>query len=117
MRPQKITFGEMRSGGGPTGILVYCADYRCSHSVEMSAEQWPDDVELVDLLGLGLGRAVVLLNALFQVGRRMSVSQGVQCDAGVFCRFRIAGLFDFFEGPGQILQRSLGVGIGRLCHR
>jgi hypothetical protein len=24
--PQKITFGEMRSGGGPTGILVYCAD-------------------------------------------------------------------------------------------
>jgi hypothetical protein len=25
MRPQKITFGEMRSGGGPTGILVYCA--------------------------------------------------------------------------------------------
>jgi hypothetical protein len=24
MRPQKITFGEMRSGGGPIGILVYC---------------------------------------------------------------------------------------------
>jgi hypothetical protein len=24
MRPVKITFGEMRSGGGPTGILVYC---------------------------------------------------------------------------------------------
>jgi hypothetical protein len=37
--PQKITFGEMRSGGGPTGILVYCADYRCSHSIEMSADQ------------------------------------------------------------------------------
>jgi len=36
MRPQKITFGEMRSGGGPTGILIYCADYRCSHSIEMS---------------------------------------------------------------------------------
>jgi hypothetical protein len=46
MRPVKITFGEMRSGGGPTGILVYCADYRCSHSIEMSAEQWPDDVRL-----------------------------------------------------------------------
>jgi hypothetical protein len=28
--PAKITFGEMRSGGGPTGIVVYCADYRCS---------------------------------------------------------------------------------------
>jgi hypothetical protein len=38
MRPQKITFGEMRSGGGATGIMVYCADYRCSHSIEMSAE-------------------------------------------------------------------------------
>jgi hypothetical protein len=38
MRPQKITFGEMRSGGGPTGILNYCADYRCSHSVEMPAD-------------------------------------------------------------------------------
>jgi hypothetical protein len=46
MRPQKITFGEMRSGGGPTGIPVYCADYRCSHSIEMSAEQWPDDLRL-----------------------------------------------------------------------
>jgi nucleoside-diphosphate-sugar epimerase len=34
----KNTFGEMRSGGGPTGILMYCADYRCSHSIEMSAE-------------------------------------------------------------------------------
>jgi hypothetical protein len=38
MRPQKITFGEMRAGGGPTGILVYCADYRCSHSIEMAAD-------------------------------------------------------------------------------
>jgi len=36
MPPQKITFGEMRPGGGPTGILIYCADYRCSHSIEMS---------------------------------------------------------------------------------
>jgi hypothetical protein len=49
MRPVKITFGEMRSGGGPTGILVYCADYRCSHSVEMSADRWPDDVRLSDI--------------------------------------------------------------------
>jgi len=49
MRPQKITFGEMRSCGGPTGILVYCADYRCSHSMAMSADQWPDDVRLSDV--------------------------------------------------------------------
>jgi hypothetical protein len=36
-------------GGGPTGILVYCADYRCSHSIEMSAEQWPDDMRLSEI--------------------------------------------------------------------
>ena len=49
MRPQKIAFGEMRSGGGPTGILVYCADYRCSHSMVMSADPWADDVRLSDI--------------------------------------------------------------------
>lgn len=48
MRPQKITFGEMRAGG-PTGILIYCSDYRCSHSMAMSADQWPDDVRLSDI--------------------------------------------------------------------
>jgi hypothetical protein len=31
-RPQKITFGEMRSTG-VRGVLIYCADYRCSHSI------------------------------------------------------------------------------------
>jgi hypothetical protein len=31
MRPQKITFGKLRSDGGPTSILVYCSDYRRSH--------------------------------------------------------------------------------------
>jgi hypothetical protein len=49
MRPQKITFGAMRSAGGPTGILVYCTDYRCSHSIAMSADSWPEDVRLSDI--------------------------------------------------------------------
>jgi hypothetical protein len=50
MRPRKITFGEMRSGrSGTRGILVYCADYRCSHCVAMSADCWPDDVRLSDI--------------------------------------------------------------------
>jgi hypothetical protein len=31
-RPQKITFGELRDMG-VRGVLIYCADYRCSHSV------------------------------------------------------------------------------------
>ena len=48
MTPQKITFGEMRSGG-TVGIVVFCRDYRCSHSVTMSAHHWPDDVQLSDI--------------------------------------------------------------------
>ena len=48
-RSVKITFGEMRSGGGPTDIMVYCADHRCSHSVAMSADQWPNHVRLSDI--------------------------------------------------------------------
>jgi hypothetical protein len=47
-RPQKITLGEMRSTG-LSQILVYCADYRCSHLVSMSAARWPDDLRLSDL--------------------------------------------------------------------
>jgi hypothetical protein len=30
-RPVKITFAQMRNSG-VRGILVYCCDYRCSHS-------------------------------------------------------------------------------------
>jgi hypothetical protein len=42
-RPQKNTLGEMRDAG-VRGILIYCADYRCSHSTAISADRWPDDV-------------------------------------------------------------------------
>lgn len=47
-RQQKITLGEMRESG-VRGLLVYCSDYRCSHSTQLSADQWPDDVRLSDL--------------------------------------------------------------------
>jgi hypothetical protein len=47
-RPQKITHAEMRASG-VRGLLIYCADYRCSHSVAISADRWPDDVRLSDL--------------------------------------------------------------------
>jgi hypothetical protein len=47
-RPQKITFGEMRESG-VREILVYCADHHCSHSIAISADQWPDHVRLSDL--------------------------------------------------------------------
>jgi hypothetical protein len=32
-RPQKIMFGDMRDMG-VRGVVIYCEDYRCSHSVE-----------------------------------------------------------------------------------
>jgi hypothetical protein len=44
-RPQKITFGEMRDTD-VRGLLVYCGDYKCAHSVVISAEQWPDHIRL-----------------------------------------------------------------------
>ena len=31
------------------GILVYCSDYRCSHSVAMIADRWPGDPRLSDI--------------------------------------------------------------------
>jgi hypothetical protein len=47
-RDQKIRLGEMREMG-VRGLLVYCSDYRCSHSIEISADRWPDHVRLSDL--------------------------------------------------------------------
>jgi hypothetical protein len=32
-----------------SGVVVHCADYKCSHSVKLSAEQWADDVRLSDI--------------------------------------------------------------------
>ena len=48
MRLQKITFGDMRDMG-VRGVLVYCADCTCSHSVTMDASAWPDDLRLFDI--------------------------------------------------------------------
>jgi hypothetical protein len=47
-RQQKITFAEMRSSG-VRGLLIYCADYKCSHYIAISGDRWPDDVRLSDL--------------------------------------------------------------------
>jgi hypothetical protein len=30
------------------GLLAYCADYRCSHSLAISADQWPDDLRYLE---------------------------------------------------------------------
>jgi len=42
-REPKITIGEMRETG-PTRLIVYCADYKCAHSVVVDACRWGDDV-------------------------------------------------------------------------
>jgi hypothetical protein len=47
-RPQKISFAEMREQG-VRGLLIYCADYTCSHSTAISGDRWPDDVRLSDI--------------------------------------------------------------------
>jgi hypothetical protein len=43
--PLKITFGEMRDTG-VRGVLIYCQDFHCSHSISISADPWPDHVRL-----------------------------------------------------------------------
>ena len=45
---QKNTFAEMREMG-VRGLLIYCADYRCSHSIAISGDAWPDDARLSDI--------------------------------------------------------------------
>jgi hypothetical protein len=34
---------------GVRGVLIYCADYRCNHSMAISADQWADDLRLSDI--------------------------------------------------------------------
>jgi hypothetical protein len=34
---------------GVRGVLIYCADYRCRHSIAISGDQWADEVRLSDL--------------------------------------------------------------------
>ena len=47
-QPQKITFGEMRASGD-RDVLVYCRDHRCSHHIAISADRWPDHVQLSEI--------------------------------------------------------------------
>lgn len=43
-----ITSGEMRAIG-VRRVIVFCSGYKCSHSVTMDADQWPDDLRLSDI--------------------------------------------------------------------
>jgi hypothetical protein len=48
IRPQKITFAEMRASG-VRGLLIYCSDYHCSHWMAINGDRWADDLRLSDL--------------------------------------------------------------------
>ena len=47
-RSKKITLAEMRASG-VRGLLISCSDFRCSHSIAVNADQWPDETRLSDL--------------------------------------------------------------------
>jgi hypothetical protein len=51
MQDEKFTFGAMR-GLGASGVIVFCSDYRCAHSVKLSADCWPDHLRLSDIESL-----------------------------------------------------------------
>ena len=56
---------------GVRGILVYCADYQCLHSIAISGDAWPDDVRLSDIEARGLSvNQLRLLLAAFACGKR-----------------------------------------------
>jgi len=48
MPDQKFTFGKIRELGA-SGVVVFCSDYRCAHSVKLSADCWPDRLRLSDI--------------------------------------------------------------------
>jgi hypothetical protein len=45
---QKITLGEMRESGARR-LHVFCGDYKCSHSVVIDTDCWPESLRLPDL--------------------------------------------------------------------
>jgi hypothetical protein len=47
-RSQKLTFGEMRETG-VSRVIVFCSDYRCSHSTRLSANRWTGHLGLSDI--------------------------------------------------------------------
>jgi hypothetical protein len=48
MREPKITFGEMRAAV-VRGVLIFCADHKCSHSIVTLADEWADALRLSDI--------------------------------------------------------------------
>ena len=45
-------------------MLIYCADYRCSHSTAISGDRWPDDARLSDFEPRGSSEGLAATAAL-----------------------------------------------------
>ena len=76
-RPQKIAFGELNfaemRAAGVSDVLVYCADYRCSHWTHLDADRWAR-----------LGSRQIIASRL--LGQK---TQEPACDNELFDGFRI----------------------------
>lgn len=48
---QTITLGQARQSGARR-LHVFCGDYKCSHSVVIDADCWPESLRLSDLEAL-----------------------------------------------------------------
>jgi hypothetical protein len=72
-RAQKITFGELRASR-IRDVLIYCADYRCTHHVKVSGDRWGDDVRLSDIepgfVCTASANAALMSGRIFRTGKR-----------------------------------------------
>lgn len=48
MRETKITLGEMRLTD-VWGLVVFCTDYKCSHSTKIDSGGWSDAIRISDI--------------------------------------------------------------------
>ena len=59
---------------GVRGVLIYYADYKCSHSIALSAHHWPDEFRLSDVepgsTRTARGRRAAEVRPDFNWGRR-----------------------------------------------
>ena len=102
-RAEKITLGEMRSNSGPRLLIVYCADFKCSHSVIISSSLWPDRRPAVR------SGAQVYLQGLRPTGRR--------CQAAVRSRIHGYRLTLFSRGCRHCIASDERLGISKTQFR
>jgi len=74
-RAQKITFAQMMRSSGVRGLLVYCADYKCSHYRAMA--RWCSAVRSRTFRLLGVRQARCWRAAGFRMGQAGRAHQGV----------------------------------------